>query len=87
MKNEYLPDYAIHPGEILEEELDARKITISDIIFIFDLTPNIIYKIIHEKMSITVEIAKGLEELLDISSIVWINLQKNYDDTIKRLSK
>ncbi len=58
MKNEFIPDYAVHPGEILEEELDARKITTGDIIFTPNLTPNIIYKIIHEKCQLLLKLLK-----------------------------
>ena len=48
-KNQFEPDYAIHPGEILEETLQARGIGKTELAMRSGLTPKHISQIIHGK--------------------------------------
>jgi len=76
--NEYMPDYAVHPGEILEETLEARRMKRVDLAQRCHLSPKTISQIINGKASITPETAIQLERVLGVSANVWNNLDANY---------
>jgi addiction module HigA family antidote len=70
---------AIHPGEILAEELDARGITQRTLAAQMGRSPQVVNEIIRGKKSITAEAALGLERALGIAARVWLNLQVEYE--------
>jgi len=72
------PDYAVHPGEILEETLQARGMRKSDLAKRCQLTQKTISLIINGKAPITPETAIQLERVLGVAADVWNNLDANY---------
>jgi addiction module HigA family antidote len=74
----YAPDYAIHPGEILEETLDARNIKRRDLAERCQLSVKTVSQIINGKATITPETAIQLEKVLGVSANIWVNLATNY---------
>jgi len=77
-KQSLSPDYAVHPGEILEETLDAREITKQELAARTGITPKTISQIVNRKASISPEVAVALERSLGISAETWTNLDTQY---------
>jgi antitoxin HigA-1 len=74
----------LHPGEILEEELEARNLKRS--VFAMDLKiyPSHFSNILKGKRDINAAIALKLEKALDISAEFWVQLQAEYDLKVER---
>jgi len=77
--NNIIPFIATHPGEVLADELKARKIKQSDFAKNTGIALTIINEIIKGKRSITADIALILEKVLEIEAQYWLNLQSNYE--------
>jgi addiction module HigA family antidote len=76
--NQFVPDYAIHPGEILEEILESQGITKAEFAERTGLTPKTISWIVTGKNPVTSENAIVFERVLDISAEVWNNLDAEF---------
>lgn len=76
--NQYKPDYAIHPGEILGETLEARGISSKDLAQRIEMAEETLSKIINGKAPVTPETAIRLENVLGINADIWNNLDSNY---------
>jgi len=74
----------LHPGEVLEEELEARDLKKS--VFAMDLKiyPSHFSNILKGKRDINASIALKLEKALDISAEFWVRLQAEYDLKLER---
>jgi HTH-type transcriptional regulator/antitoxin HigA len=79
-------NYAIHPGEILQDTLDAHDLSQKDLASRTGVTPKHINEIIKGKASITSSFAQKLEFVFETSSGFWLGLQKNYEEIKARLS-
>lgn len=76
---------AIHPGEILAEELHARDMTERDLATAMGRHEELVGAICRGDEAITAEIAIALEHALDgPSADFWLGLQFEYDLTIAR---
>jgi len=73
MKNEFDPDYAIHPQEIIVELLSELIEKQSD------FEKEEMEELIQGNLDIDDKIAQKLENLFKVPKDVWINLQKNYN--------
>jgi HTH-type transcriptional regulator/antitoxin HigA len=78
-KEIWAPNWATHPGEHLEEYIEARGWSQAEFARIADLTPKLVSTIIAGKNPITPETAIKLERVLDVRAQVWLNLQMNWD--------
>ena len=74
---------AIHPGEVLREELKERGITQKAFADMIGMRASHLNELINGKRSITITIADKLEIALGIDSISWMNLQTQYNYDIK----
>jgi HTH-type transcriptional regulator / antitoxin HigA len=74
----YTPDYAVSPGEILEETLDARNIKKSDLAERINMSAKTISQILSGKAPVNVDTAIQLEKVLGIPASTWNNLECNY---------
>jgi addiction module HigA family antidote len=70
---------AIHPGEILAEELEEVGILPTELARQIDVPPNRISQIINGKRSITGDTALRLAHWFGTSPTFWLNLQVAYD--------
>lgn len=77
-RNEYRPDYATSPGEILEETLDALGIKKKDFAESCGLSAKHVSQIISGKAPVTPDTAIRFERVLGIADDVWNNLEANY---------
>ena len=77
-------DMPIPPGEVLEEELEARGMTQRELAARLGRPAQTINEIIRAKKSITPETALGLAAVLGIDAQYWINLESEYRMTLAR---
>ena len=76
------PDVAIHPGEYLGEEIEARKISQKELARQMGRPVNTINEIINGKKTITAETALQLEVVMpEIPARFWLNLETDYQLT------
>jgi addiction module HigA family antidote len=74
-----MPRPAIHPGEILADELTELKITPTELSRQLSVPPNRISQIIQGKRAITGDTALRLGHWFQTSAQFWLNLQSAYD--------
>ncbi|MFQ5464320.1 MAG: HigA family addiction module antitoxin, partial [Thermodesulfobacteriota bacterium] len=77
--NRFKPDYAIHPGEIIEETLQARGIKQSDFAKWCSLSEKTVSQIINKKAPVSPETAIQFERVLGIAAHIWNNLDSFYN--------
>jgi len=70
---------AIHPGEILRDELDALGLSANQFAMKLHVPANRITSILNGKRAITPETALRLSKLFGTTAEFWINLQTSYD--------
>lgn len=70
---------AIHPGEILADELEALGIGAVQAARDLHVPNNRIYQILAGKRAITADTALRLGQWLGTGPELWLNLQKNYE--------
>ena len=70
---------AIHPGEILADELEARELSAAELARILHVPPNRITQIIKGKRNLTADTALRFGKFFGTGAEFWMNLQKQYD--------
>lgn len=80
-----VPAHAIHPGEILLDELNVRSLSQADFADLIGMKKSQFNEIIKGKRSINAETALLLEKALKIDADFWLNLQKNYDLNLAKI--
>jgi addiction module HigA family antidote len=80
-----VPGDVFHPGEFLNEEMDARGLKQVDLANELGLSKTEINLVVHGKRGITVALAIKLEKVFGISAETWMNLQIKYEiDLVKK---
>ncbi len=74
-----MPRPAIHPGEILADELNELEITPTELSRQIAVPPNRISQIIQGKRAITGDTALRLGHWFQTSPQFWLNLRSAYD--------
>jgi len=74
----------IHPGEILEEELQELGMSAAELARIIEVPANRITQIIAGKRAISADTALRLGQYFGTSADFWMNLQKIYDLDLAR---
>ena len=77
-KNQYRPDYAVSPGWVLEERLDAQGITHAEFARRCDRSPKLISEIIAGKAPIVPETAFQFELVLGVDASIWLGIEADY---------
>jgi len=77
-------DISLHPGEILQDELEARNIKKSLFAEQLGMKPGHFSELLHGKRHISAATALKLEKLLDISAEYWMRVQVYYDLFMER---
>lgn len=77
--NQFHPDYAVHPGEILEETLEARRMKKAELAKRCGLSDKTVSLIINGKAPVTPDTAIQFERVLGVSAAVWNNLEAFYN--------
>lgn len=73
------PAKAIHPGEILHDELGERNIRQKDFAAMIGMANTQLNEIIKGKRSLNAELALLIGKALGMDAVLWMNLQTNYD--------
>ncbi len=86
--NELICAEAIHPGEMLRDELQARGISQRKFAKIIGMPYTAFNEIINGKRPITTDTALKIEAATGISATMWIGLQTDYNmQTARRDNK
>jgi len=78
---------AYHPGELLLEEIEYRKMVKKEVANALEILPNHLSEIFTGKRNISPTMAVKLEELLDISAEYWHGLQSFFDIQQARIAR
>ena len=77
--NQFNPDYAVHPGEILEERIEALGIKKREFAERCGMSFKNLSQILNGKAPVTAETAIQFERVLGSSAAFWNNLNSNYE--------
>lgn len=72
--NEYNPDYAVHPGEYLEEVLESRRVSKKEFADRCGLSPKTVSQIVNGKASFSPDVALQFEMVLGIAAEIWLGI-------------
>ena len=75
---------AVHPGEVLKEELDGLGIIAAEFARQIDVPPNRISQIIAGKRAVTGDTALRIGHWFGIDPQFWLNLQTRFDLEIEK---
>ena len=70
---------AIHPGEILADELQVLEMSAAELARTLHVPTNWITQIINDQRGITADTALRLGRWLGTCAELWLNLQKSYE--------
>ncbi len=70
---------AVHPGEVLKDELDELGVSPTAFARAINVPPNRISQIIAGKRSVTDDTALRLGHWFDVDPQFWLNLQTQFD--------
>lgn len=70
---------AVHPGEVLKDELAELEVTPTELARQMDVPPNRVSQIIAGKRSITGDTALRLRHWFGTEPQFWLNLQAQFD--------
>ena len=77
--NDCVPCIAIHPGEIIKDELDAREMKQKELASLMSMPTSVLNDIINGLRALTPEVPVLLQEILGIDASYWLSLQNQYD--------
>ena len=77
-------DWAIPPGEGLQEEAEFRGITTREMAELCGESVKNIEGVYRGAREITSELADKLEKILGIGAYVWLGLEEDYQETLRR---
>ncbi len=77
--NELTPCMAIHPGEMLSDELESRGLSQRKFASLIGCSSSFINEIVKGKRAITIETALKIEAATGIKAHIWIDMQTDYN--------
>ena len=86
IQNEYVPEYAVPPGETLQEVLEGVPMSQAELARRMGRTPKMVNEIVAGKAPITPETALLLERVLGIPARLWNTLERHYREDLARLA-
>ena len=84
IQNEYKPSIIFPPGVTLNEELEAREMTPSELAERMGYPLKTIADIIAGNAEITPDMATQLERVLGVSATFWNNIERYYREVLTR---
>lgn len=79
LANDLVPSFAIHPGLLLKDELNAREMKQIDLAKNLGIAKNVMSGIINGKRNLTPALAVKLENAFGIKAEFWMNYQVAYE--------
>lgn len=86
-KNEFKPNYAVSPGEILADELEIRSMKQKELSKRTGITEKHIIDIVKAKSPITPSTAIKFERAIGMPADYWLNLESHYQEIKARLAE
>jgi len=83
---ELTPAIAIHPGEILKDELQERGIKQNEFALLTGIPQTQLNEIIKGKRGINADIALIIGKALKMDAVLWLNLQSNYELDLAKIN-
>ena len=77
-RNLYDPDYAVPPGWVLGERLDAQGMAHAEFARQCGRSPKLIREILSGKAPLEPETARQFEKVLGVDASVWLGLESEY---------
>lgn len=77
--NNLFPSNLIHPGEMIKDELEYRRISQTELAKEIGMPVSVVNEILNGKRSVNMEFALLLEAALGIEADLWIRLQADYN--------
>ncbi len=87
MTNQYVPDYQVTPGEVLQDYLEGLGMTQAELAAWTGLPLKTVNDIIKGKSPITPEIALKLERSLGRPAHFWENLERQSQEDCMRIAE
>lgn len=81
---EIFTDVSLHPGEVLQDELEARGIKKTVFAEQMGMKPGHFSELLHGKRHVSAATAIKLEKLLGISAEYWMRVQVYHDLFMER---
>lgn len=75
----FAPDWRTHPGEHLQEYLEARGWSQADFARQAGMTPKLVSEIISAKNPVSPETAMKFQRVLGLKAEIWLDLQAKWD--------
>lgn len=85
--NQFVPDYAIRPGETLLETIEALGLSQVELAERIGQPRQTVQRIIQGQAPVTPEVAVQLEHVLGLPKEFWTNLERQYQETVARQSE
>jgi HTH-type transcriptional regulator / antitoxin HigA len=78
-------DYAVPPGETLQELLEERDMSQRDLARRTGLSPRHVNKLLHGLVPLSADVAVRLERLTGTSALFWNRREANYRSDLERI--
>ncbi len=85
--SEIYSDYAVHPGEMLCDEIEFIGMTPRELAKRMGKPPQVVYELINCERSVNAEIAADLERALGIPAYMWTRSQAHYERTLQYIAE
>lgn len=85
--NRLVPAVATHPGELILDELRARKMSQKQLASLMGVASSVLSETINGKRPISLNVATALEKALGISTEYWMNLQIQYNMDVAAIER
>ena len=82
--NNLTPSNAIHPGEMIKDEIEFRGISQKALAAEIGLPASVLNEVLNGKRVVTTEYALLLEAALGIEADLWLKLQSDYNKQIAK---
>ena len=76
--NQYRPDYAVPPGDILNERISAHGISQAELARRCGHSAKLISEVINGKAPLNPRLALEFEKVLNVDASIWLNLETDY---------
>lgn len=85
--NNLPPFEPTHPGSLIRDELEERKISQSKLAQQIGVSPSLLNEVINGKRAINTQLALLLEASLGIAAHIWLDLQSDFNMQVAKSDK
>lgn len=82
-----LPNYAVAPGDHIEEWLDEYGINAAELARRLDVTPKHVSELLSGKAPLSATVALGLERVTGVPARIWNRFEAGYREDLARLAE